>query len=172
MKRTLAVFLCLLPWVAASPAAAGEYTVYACDAAGGANNSWQSLRNNEAMAAYTACPSGGNQANGLMAINAVRPSQSTERVPYGSWAMQRFEAPAGAAITGVTASFRLARVSGEPWHVGLSTGGQFLRGCLGDTGAVCFDYQDSPVYLPVPSSPVIYWEASCWNFAGCRLNDT
>src|SRR4051812_21655789 len=123
--RSACLALCVGGLVASAttPAAAGEYTVYACDAAGGVNNSWAGITNTGAMAAYTACPSSGNVAAGLVAINAVRPSQSTERVPYGSLAMQRFDAPGGAAITGITASFRLARVTGDPWNVGLSTGG-------------------------------------------------
>jgi hypothetical protein len=156
----------------AVPVQAGEYTVYACDAAAGVNNSWAAITNSGNMAAYTACPSSGNVTAGLVSINAVKPSQSSERVPYGTFAMQRFDAPGGAAITGITASFRLARVTGEPWNVGLSNGSQFLRGCRGDTGGICFEYQDSPIYLPVPWSPVIYWEASCWNWSGCLINDT
>ena len=171
--RTASISLLLLVALLAFPSAprAGTYTVYACDAAGGANNSWAPSANHPNMAAYVACPSSGNYQAGLVARNVVKPTQSSERVPYGAQAAQRFDAPAGAAITGITASFRLV-VLGEGWNVGLSTGAQYLHACYGGGGGVCYDYQDAPIYIPVPSTSLIYWEAFCWSWSGCRINGT
>src|SRR2546423_345836 len=145
-----------------SAAHAGVYEVRACDAADGINNSWVAHTNADWMAAYTQCPTGGNQDAGLVARSTM-PSQPTG-TSQGVVAQMLFTAPAGASIVSLRASYRFSRTDAT-WEAALSNGQQVLRGCPAG-GANSCGIAVSDEDFGIPPSSVIYIDAFC-AFGSC-----
>lgn len=141
----------------ASSASAAVYEVRACDAAGGANNSWGTSVNHGAMSAYTACPSSGDGKRGIMTRHAVGGAGAF--APGGAAARATFTAPAGTSIVGIRASYSFVRED-PSWQVGLSNGSTVLRGCLPGGGSICVAAADNE-QIGVPGGNVLYIETFC-----------
>lgn len=142
---------------AAALANAGTYEVRACDAAAGVNHSWTTAVNESHLAAYTACPSGGNPAGGLVARTAVAARGTA--VGQASSATVAFAAPAGTRITALRASYRFYRGNYSNWEAGLSNGTQFLAGCPG-FGAPC-TVTGNEQTIGIPGSELVYIGVYC-----------
>lgn len=146
---------------AATPAHAGNYPVYACDAAPGwVNNSWVATQTHGGMAIYQECPSGGFDT-GLVTRHVGQASGST--VPTGAAARWWFTAPPGAAVVGVRMNARFEQFN-HRWQVGLSNGATLIDGCWAtpsNTGGTCGSYPTELEYIPVPPSQDIYTETYC-----------
>lgn len=158
----------LFVWAAihAAAAVAGTYDVVACDAAGGANNSWQVVDNSPTtVAAYVECPSGGDPGRGMVARNVAVTNGSTGP---GSLAQIIFYAPAGTAIVGVQASAAFFKENAGNWEAALSTGSQMLRGCP-PSAINCTDTLSNQ-WVPVPSSSALYIDALCTGTVPCSLD--
>jgi hypothetical protein len=119
--------LAVLALMLAAPVAhAGFYDVVACDAAGGANNSWFPVVGNSiATTAYTECPTGGDGNRGIIARNIVAANSAASGNVV---AQMKFTAPPGTAIIGLNAAYDFYRADPQ-WEAALSTGSAVLRGC-------------------------------------------
>src|SRR4051794_26515552 len=106
-------------------ALAGVYEVRACDAADGVNNSWVAHTNASWMAAYTQCPTGGDQNAGMVARSTM-PAQATG-TSQGVVAQMVFTPPPGAAGVGLRASYPFSRTDAT-WGAAPSNRQQVLRG--------------------------------------------
>jgi hypothetical protein len=167
IATTALVFVAAAAVVNASPARAGTYDVVACDAApGSANNSWRPLTNDAQMAAYAACPSGGDRRRGLVARNAVGGGGAS--VGPGAVAQYAFFAPAGTAIVGLLASYRFYHAASN-WEGALSDGTQVIRGCPAGTGAC--DVSSAGEWIPLSGQGVIYIDAYC-AYGSCPTSST
>lgn len=117
---TLLVFL-----ASAAVAQAGTYEVSACDAAGGANNSWiATVTGAPWVTAYAECPSGGDPGKGMVSRNVVGPGAVVGPIS----ARLLFNAPAGTSIVGLRASDDFYTAS-SAWQAVLSADTQVVRGC-------------------------------------------
>ena len=156
----VAVLLC---WSAV--ARAGSYDVVACDAAGGANNSWAPVVGNSlAVTAYTECPTGGDPSRGMIARNIVAANSSASGNVV---AQMKFTAAPGTTIVGLNAAYDFYRDDPQ-WEAALSTGAAVLRGCPigGPPGCTI---ASSGEWIDVPGgSQVLYIDAYCAT-SGCPL---
>lgn len=171
-RTLLALATAALVSLALTPAAAraGSYQVSSCDYAGGAQNAWTADSNHAKTPAYSACPSYGDWARGIIARNAV-PASGSYVVPYGAAARQWFTAPADTAITNVRFSGQIFRAFGQRWSVGLSNGSQLLTGAsASNTNGWSWTTTDANV--AVPGNRTVYWEAACYETAGCDTKST
>jgi hypothetical protein len=140
---------------------AGTYDVVACDAAGGANNSWvPTVINPTGATAYTECPTGGDPWRGIITRNVVVASGGTS----SALAQMKFTAAPGTTIIGLAAAYDFYRADAG-WEAVLSTGTQALRGCAVGGPNVCgFTSQGVAQWIDVPGgSQVIYIDVSCSN---------
>jgi hypothetical protein len=152
----------------ATHARAGSYEVLACNAApGGANNSWETSVNAGTVAAYTACPAGGEGGGGIVTRSAVQ--QGGNAAP-GHRAQATFRAPPGTTITGIHAAYLFNRNTGGDWNVGLSTGSVALEGCYGNRYYDC-DVPSPGKYIPVPNAAQLQIETYCVG-SFCPLQST
>ena len=147
--------------LATAPAAlAGSYDVVACDAApGGANNSWVGNANNPQLTVYAQCPSGGNQARGIVARNAVQPSGSSVGQGALSWWLLLMwcwepRSPEIKAVLRSCAGTR--RVGGRA----LKRPAEVLTGCPPAPCGACVS-KGAEDTIAVPNSQTIYIEALC-----------
>lgn len=129
----------------------------ACDAANGMNRAWEAVASNGELAAYAACPSGGDRARGLVARNAIQRNPRSA-VRGGAVAAFRFTAPAGTAIVGVRAGFHFYRADGR-WEAALLSDGHLIEGCA-PGGGVC-ERDASNRAVRVAPSRVLSLEARC-----------
>lgn len=157
---TLAVASAVLATATASPAQANVYTVRACDAAEGVNNSWAVLpSSSRGVVAYTACPSGGSRRRGLAAHNVIggRHGRPTS-VKRGTHAGLIFTAPAGTTIVGIRAGYYLYRHDPR-WRAGIWNGLRLVRGC-GRGHAGC-DRAAADRYIPIPHASSVAVAVVC-----------
>ncbi len=171
-RTLLALATAAIASLALAPAAAraGSYQVSSCDYAGGAQNAWTADSNHAKVPAYSACPSYGDWARGIIARNAV-PASGSYVVPYGAAARQWFAAPADTGITNVRFSGQIFRAFGQRWNVGLSNGSQILTGAsASNTNGWSWTTTDANV--AVPGNRIVYWEAACYETAGCDTKST
>lgn len=149
-----------------STARAGSYDVVACDAAGGANNSWAPVIGNSlAVTAYTLCPTGGDSARGMIARNVV---EANSAASGNVVAQMKFTAAPGTTIVGLSAAYDFFRDDPQ-WEAALSTGSVVLRGCPigGPPGCTI---SNAGEWIDVPGgSQVIYIDAYCAT-SGCPLS--
>ncbi len=149
-----------------SVARAGSYDVVACDAAGGANNSWAPVIGNSlAVTAYTLCPTGGDSARGMIARNVV---EANSAASGNVVAQMKFTAAPGTTIVGLSAAYDFFRDDPQ-WEAALSTGSVVLRGCPigGPPGCTI---SNAGEWIDVPGgSQVIYIDAYCAT-SGCPLS--
>jgi hypothetical protein len=150
--------------VHASLAHAGTYDVVACDAAGGANNSWvPSINDANAVTAFASCPTGGDPWRGIIARNVVVQNGGAGPVV----AQMKFTAAPGTTIIGLNAAYDFYRADAR-WEAALSTGSMLLRGCPVGGVNVCA-FSSAGQWIEVPGgSPVIYIDAYCPT-TGCPL---
>lgn len=140
-------------------ATAGTYDVLACDAAGGANNSWlPNVTNTTAATAYTLCPTGGDPWRGIIARNVVVANTSSS----SAVGQMLFNAPAGTRIIGLNAAFDFYR-SDPNWEAVLSTGSQALRGCpVGGVNTCGITSAGAAQWIDVPGgSQALYIDVAC-----------
>ena len=137
-------------------ALAGTYDVLACDAAGGANNSWIATVTSPLVAAYPACPSSGLDGNGLVARNVIDTSGGI--VDQGATAQYAFWAPPGTAIVGLFAAYRFYH-AWPTWEAALSDGHTVIRGCAAGAGAC--DVRSNGEWIPLAGQGVIYFDVFC-----------
>lgn len=113
----------------AGSATANVYTVRACDAADGANQSWAVMAaRSKRLVAFSLCPSGGKPARGLGAHNVPARRGRPHAVRRGTRAGLLFAAPPGTSIVGITAAYSFYRHGGG-WRTGLWTNRGILVGC-------------------------------------------
>jgi hypothetical protein len=148
-----------------SVAQAGFYDVVACDAAGGANNSWAPVVGNSlAVTAYTDCPTGGTASRGMIARNVVAANSSASGNVV---AQMKFLAAPGTTIVGLNAAYDFYRDDPQ-WEAVLSTGATFLRGCPMGGPPGC-TISNPGEWIDVPGgSQVLYIDAYCAS-SGCPL---
>jgi hypothetical protein len=162
VRRALAGAVVLVGAILAPQVAhAGIYDVVACDAAGGANNSWvPTVINPTGATAYTECPTGGDPWRGIITRNVVVANGGTS----SALAQMKFTAAPGTTIIGLAAAYDFYRADAG-WEAVLSTGTQALRGCAVGGPSVCgFTSQGVAQWIDVPGgSQVIYIDVSCAN---------
>ena len=171
-RTLLALAGAALASLALAPIAAhaGSYQVSSCDYAGGAQNAWTADSNHAKMPAFSACPSNGDWARGVIARNAV-PASGSLLVPYSAAARQWFTSPPDTGITNVRFSGQIFRAVGQRWSVGLSNGSQILAGAsASNTNGWSWTTTDADV--AVPGNRTVYWEAACYETAGCDTKST
>lgn len=171
-RTLLALTSAALASLALAPitAHAGSYQVSSCDYAGGAQNAWTADSNHAKMPAFSACPSNGDWARGIIARNAV-PASGSLLVPYSAAARQWFTSPPDTGITNVRFSGQIFRAVGQRWSVGLSNGSQILAGAsASNTNGWSWTTTDADV--AVPGNRTVYWEAACYETAGCDTKST
>jgi hypothetical protein len=156
LRRVLATCLPALA-VLLCPVAvqAGTYDVPACDAAGGANNSWVPFNNISSVAAYAECPSGGDPNRGLVARTALTDAGNSQ----GVMARLLFAAPPATTIVALRASYDFFR-SDAHWEAALSTGSQVLRGCPAGGVNLC-SASSVDEWIGVPNAGAIYIDVFC-----------
>ena len=159
-RRAVAVIaLVLVGGLAPAGARAGTYDVVACDAAGGANNSWiPTVINTLGGTAYTSCPAGGDPWRGIIARNVVSPNGGTANV----LAQMKFTAAPDTTIIGLAAAYDIYRADAQ-WEAVLSTGSVALRGCpMGGANVCGFTTQGVAQWIDVPGgSQVVYIDVYC-----------
>lgn len=146
-----------------SSAQAGTYDVVACDAAGGANNSWVPVTGNQTTA-YSTCPTGGDLSRGMIARNVVVANTSAGGNVV---AQMRFDAPPGTSIVGLNAAYDFYR-SDSQWEAALSTGSQVLVGCPVGGAATCAISNPGQWICAPAGTQTIYLSAYC-PANGCPL---
>lgn len=140
-------------------ASANVYTVRACDAADGVNNSWAGIPSaSKGVTAYSACPSGGNQRRGLIAHNVIARHGTPNAVNRGTLAGLVFVAPRGTVIVGIRAGYHFYRAT-PAWRAGLWNGRKLIKGC-GRGSAPC-ERSATDEYLPTPRSALLYVAVTC-----------
>lgn len=159
----LAVLVLAVSLAGSAVAQAGTYDVVACDAAGGANNSWvPQLTGAPFVTTSSDCPSAGDASRGMTARNSVQANSVAGPLS----AQLRFTAPAGTSIVSIQASDDF--YSADPaWEAALSTGSQILRGC-GAGGTPCRISHTNET-IPVDHAPYVYIDAFCPG-GSCPLN--
>jgi hypothetical protein len=140
-------------------ASANVYTVRACDAADGVNNSWAGIPSaSKGVTAYSACPSGGNPRRGLIAHNVIARRGTPNAVSRGTLAGLVFAAPPGTVIVGIRAGYHFYR-AGAGWRAGLWNGRKLIKGC-GRGSAAC-ERSATDEYLRTPRSALLYVAVIC-----------
>jgi hypothetical protein len=164
MSLLATVSLCL---ALAAAARAGTYDVVACDAAGGANNSWTPyITDSYWLATESFCPSAGRPDYGI--IGRTRTRQG--RVPQGSFAKMLFIAPGGASVVGLTHAVNVDREGGSGWRVGLDTStGAFPLGCGApyEAGCTMRQFGLGATFTPIAPAGAIGWGIQCVAAGGC-----
>jgi hypothetical protein len=162
----------ILVLLAATPARAGTYDVYACN--GGADNSWAQFAD-AGMAAYDSCP--GNLGSLISGMTA-RASVGSGAVGYFRGAYQVFSAPPGTSLAQMTYMAAIYRWE-TFWSVGLvAFDGDFNQGDLPwgcypgpGCGIVPFNFT-GPYTVGLGGHTQVRIEARCLNPSGCTLATT
>lgn len=135
---TSAVMLAVVAGIAPDRAAAGEYSVTACDprVAAGANRSWAPEISHGGMTAYAVCPPGAQDwGQGLITRHAVVNGNSFATIPGFANAAWVFRAPPGTAI--VRAGYEHTFCAGSDFHAGLFNGAnQMIHGPTSGCGSL------------------------------------
>jgi hypothetical protein len=156
--RIAVVVLALLA-IGGARASANVYTVRACDAADGINNSWTAIPStSKGVTAYSACPSGGNQLRGLIAHNVIARRGTPSGVRRGTLAGLAFAAPPGTAIVGIRASYHFYH-SDPGWRAGLWNVRKLIKGCGAGT-AVC-ELSATDAFIRTKQTPLLYVAVRC-----------
>ncbi|MDX6648280.1 MAG: hypothetical protein QOJ97_231 [Solirubrobacteraceae bacterium] len=141
----LAASAAMLVLAAVPVARAGTYDVYACDAAGGANNSWTQYNSYPSnLALEQTCPTQGNYSVGLVARTMVKPNAA---VGAGTFAKWLFIAPPGASITNVSLN-GWSVSGGSGWRRGLDSNAGNFWGWSGNDSVALGSPPNSPPYSP------------------------
>lgn len=164
----LSVVVGLFAALEPSAAAAGQYTVIACEAAPGAvNHSWTQGAT-RGLTATTACPDDTSLHRAGIETYA---DLNVGTLSAFSSAYSRFDAPAGTTIGSATLDYELSR-SGPHWFTGLEADdARLLEGCRANDGSpACDRRRIVKTYRPAAKS--LRLSVACGDIAGCSTGST